>query len=67
MTALPVASDLPGREMDRPAPETVGKSGLACARRAEEHHRCARLEKTAEGIHPCTGEGADSHDVTGTD
>lgn len=67
MATLPVASDLSGREMDGPASEAVGKSGLACTRRAEEHHRCARLEKTAEGIHSCTGEGADGHDVTGTD
>ena len=67
VTALPVASYLPGREIDRPAPEAVGESGLAGARGPEEHDRRTGLEKATDGVHAHTAERADGHDVTGTD
>jgi len=67
VAALSVAAEISCREVDRAAPEAVGKSGLAGARRPEEHHRRARLEKRADGVHAHTGDRADGHDVACAD
>ena len=67
VAAFPVAPELTGCEVDRTAPEAVGKGGLAGAGRPDENDRGPWLKKGTHDVHAFAGNRADGDDVTAAD